>query len=62
MIGMLGCNPLIALDIQFAAAILLAWIVHKKIESPTHEFGKTLGKAWLDRKLGRIVPPIMGAR
>jgi peptidoglycan/LPS O-acetylase OafA/YrhL len=53
MIGTLGWNPLIALAVQFAAAILLAWIVHQKIEIPTHEFGKTLGKGWLDRRLGR---------
>jgi peptidoglycan/LPS O-acetylase OafA/YrhL len=53
MIGMLGWNPLIALAVQFVAAILLAWIVHRRIEVPTHQFGKTIGKDWLDRRLRR---------
>ncbi|NWE41067.1 acyltransferase [Pseudomonas yamanorum] len=39
-----GVSPVAALIIQTAATILLSWLIHKAVETPTHMLGKRIAR------------------
>lgn len=49
-----GWTPLAALTTALTAALALAWVLHKLVETPSHRLAQHLSRAWSRRLYGKI--------